>query len=572
MIRTRCCRLNTLALPVFIAGLLLLGFLLAPTSCQAQPAIAKKDPLTGYSDYASLQKQLHELAASKFVTVESLGKTLQDRDVSLITISSDPKTANEKPAIAIIGGVDAGHLLGTEIALHIAKHLVADSKHDETRDLLRNFTIYVIPRPSPDATEKCFALPRRRPQGNARKTDDDRDHTFGEDPPEDLNGDGVITMMRVADAAGEYIAHPKDPRVLIKADRLKGEAGQYHLYVEGVDNDHDDKWNEDAGDGVAFNRNFTFKYPYFKAHAGPHQVSENETRAVADFLFDRTNIAAVLSFTPEDNLMQTWKTGKNPTRIPVFVDGGDLKYVASLAKDYRELLAEKNAPGPAKGSGSFSRWAYFHYGRWSLAARGWWVPKQTPADDKKKSDDKRGADDLNALRWMDANNIDGFAAWQSIDHPDFPGKQVEVGGFKPFWRDNPPATEIEALAGKHVRFLGKLVESMPKIAIHETEVESLGAGVFRVHAKVINTGYLPTSSELGRRSRQTQRVQIALDMPEGAELIRGPVRIQLQPIAGSGGTQEHTWLLRVRDKRPRKTTIRAWAAPVGEHTVEIELK
>ena len=39
--------------------------------------------------------------------------------------------------------------------------------------------------------------PFREPAGNARKTDDDRDFEFGEDPPEDLNGDGWITQMRI---------------------------------------------------------------------------------------------------------------------------------------------------------------------------------------------------------------------------------------------------------------------------------------------------------------------------------------------------------------------------------------
>ena len=39
------------------------------------------------------------------------------------------------------------------------------------------------------------------------------------------------------------------------------------------------------------------------------------------------------------------------------------------AEQYRKLHGGKDAPGSPKGEGSFSEWAYFHYGRWSLAAR-----------------------------------------------------------------------------------------------------------------------------------------------------------------------------------------------------------
>ena len=44
---------------------------------------------------------------------------------------------------------------------------------------------------------------------------------------------------------------------------------------------------------MSFNQNFTFNYEEFGVNAGLHPVSEPETKAVADFLFDRFNIYAV---------------------------------------------------------------------------------------------------------------------------------------------------------------------------------------------------------------------------------------------------------------------------------------
>ena len=87
--------------------------------------------------------------------------------------------------------------------------------------------------------------------------------------------------MRVHDPTGKYMAHPQDPRILIEAEADKNEQGRFRILTEGIDNDKDGKFNEDGPGGVDFNRNFTFEYPYFQAGAGPSQVSETETRAVA---------------------------------------------------------------------------------------------------------------------------------------------------------------------------------------------------------------------------------------------------------------------------------------------------
>ena len=97
--------------------------------------------------------------------------------------------------------------------------------------------------------------------------------------------------------------------MLIKADPARGEVGRYRLITEGIDNDHDEAFNEDPPGGVSFNRNFTAHYPFFGVGAGPHQVSEIETRAVADFAFSHSNIALVFSFAPKTTCS---KPGRNP--------------------------------------------------------------------------------------------------------------------------------------------------------------------------------------------------------------------------------------------------------------------
>src|SRR5262249_38224961 len=154
---------------------------------------------------------------------------------------------------------------------------------------------------------------------------------------------------------------------------------------EGKDDDGDGHFNEDPGDGVNFNRNFAFKYPMFEAGAGPYPNSEHESQAIADFAFDHPNIGLVFTFTPEDNLMQPWKPAQGDQgKIKTQLLGADAPYYNFLAEAYQKTHGGKDAPGSPAGAGSFSEWAYYQYGRWSLAARAWWPPKVAAEDESKK--------------------------------------------------------------------------------------------------------------------------------------------------------------------------------------------
>jgi hypothetical protein len=541
-------------------------------SAHANPA------LEGYANHAEFTAQIQKIDQSEFVAARSLGKSIGGRDVWLLTIGAG--NADTKPALVVIGNVHGPHLAGAELAMRVARRLADQAATDEaTQRVLEGCTIYVIPRPSPDACEKCFAAPLHERPGNDRKTDDDRDFEFAEDPPDDLNGDGWITMMRVEDTAGDWLPHPDEPRVMVEADRKKNEAGRFRVLVEGEDDDGDQSWNEDGGDGVALNRNFTFRYDPSATSAGANAVSEPEHRALADFLHDRPNIAAVFCFSPEDNLFHPWKPNQQAegARIKTTVLSADSPHLEYLAGEYRKLHGGSDAPETAASRGSFSQWAYFHYGRWSLAAAGWWVPKVDPpqpgeVEGNKPADDKRGAAERNALRWLDRDNIDGFVAWTPVEHPDFPGKKVEVGGFKPFYRTNPPAKELDGLAEKHLAFVTSLPARLPKLAIIDAKAESLGGGAVRLTATVLNQGYLPTMPDMGRINGEAYPAWVELSLPKEATLLQGHARTRLPRLEGLGGKTERTWLVRFAGEHPKSIELKAFAPVVGGATEVIEVR
>lgn len=280
--------------------LVVLGLALA-----AGPAAAQDAPK--YHDQAALTAALKVLAAgpNTVARLASIGKSRGGRDIWALEIAGPGGVAPDKrPALLVAAGFEGDHLVGTEIALAVAEFLAKSAASDAAvKDRLSGSTIYVIPRVNPDGAEGFFAPLKTGRRTNASPRDDDNDGRVDEDGPEDLNGDGLITVMRVKTPGGDYMIDPDEPRLMKRADPKKGESGAYRLFTEGTDSDGDGFVNEDPPGGVDINRNFAHEYPYNKAEAGPHMVSEAESRALMEWVLAHRNIAAILTFGESDNLI-----------------------------------------------------------------------------------------------------------------------------------------------------------------------------------------------------------------------------------------------------------------------------
>src|SRR5688572_30643044 len=215
---------------------------------------AAEAPSPDYLDAKKLAAQLKDLtkANKKIVRAESAAKTPGKRDVWRIELGAgSDEDRQRRPAVLVVAGAEGNDLVGTVSVVAWAESLVKAYESDEKiKQLLNSTTIYVWPRLNPDGIEHSFAKPRAETSVSDQPHDDDRDGLVDEDGPEDLNGDGLITSMRVADPDGEFILDPVEPRLLLKADRLKGERGAWRILSEGRDSDADTGWNEDGLGGV----------------------------------------------------------------------------------------------------------------------------------------------------------------------------------------------------------------------------------------------------------------------------------------------------------------------------------
>jgi hypothetical protein len=532
----------------------------------------------GYLEISNVEKRIDQLTKQYpgLCTKVVLSKSFSGIPIHVLKIGKGDE--NMKPGIVLVSGVDGNHLSGVWATFGILENILS-SKDEIWMRFLEENMLYVIPVINVDAYDQSFKKPISERRLNLRPTDQDKDGRTDEDPYEDLNKDGYITMFRVKDPSGKMVIDTTYNFLMQDWDKKVQTTERFHMYSEGIDNDRDGKFNEDGIGGVDINSNFAFNYPTFAGDAGAHALSENESRVVADYLFDRFNIYAVFTFGLENTLSEPIKFDKQKTskRIitgPYEEDGTVNELVSDM---FNKSGAIADAISMAPKAGSFSQWAYFHYGRLSYSSPIWLAPilKVAESEDaekdkkpKSKKEPNKDSYDHRYVKWADSMQIkDYFVPWKPFDHPDFPNETVEIGGFKPFMRHNPPTQFLDSSIIKHTEFLKTFVSSMPKLAFSQVKVESFGNQVYRITGKVVNTGLLPTHTVVGDKTRWVRKIRNRAILDKNQEVLINRQRT-FHDALKSGDSFEFSWLI----KGKGKVTLEVGSPMTGLITHSVELK
>ncbi|RMH13207.1 MAG: hypothetical protein D6695_04705, partial [Planctomycetota bacterium] len=531
----------------------------------------------------------------------------------------------------------------------------------DAAELLAERTIYVIPELNPDGAgwlNGHLAGARVELGRTVSPFDADRDRRIGEDPPNDINGDGLITQMRVRNPPVQYglvadlVIDDDDERLLRPAKPEKGERGEWALLTEGLDDDGDGAFNEDGsggpGSGVDLDRNFPAHWPEFEEGAGLIQLSEPENLSLVRWMLDHRNIVGVLVFGPGDSLINKPPTGQydETGRMPKGIEKTDKEYFDHVAETYAECVSLESAPQPGY-EGSLLAWAYADYGAWAFQSAVWSRPKvekeaeenaaapEAPSPEPAEPQAPSRADEMQALidqgvpeaiatfltasleerqaiasefenaseeeraemmamvrdlppdvqarvmaavqetaggveanassaspdpappagkrgqsssddgKWLSYSdsqrNGEGFVEWTPVEHPQL--GTVEVGGFVPGFRLNPPPEQVDALAEAEAAFVVKLLGMLPSVELAEPRVESLSDNVWRVSIELFNPGYLPTSSAVGLKIRQPIAVEIEIDIDR---VLSGDRVTVIDRLLGSSEPTRISWLIRAQ--------------------------
>ena len=389
--------------------------ILPPVSAHAAPAWPDGKELTG---------RLLDLARLDRATVREIGRSAGGQKLRLLDIAPAAPREGGDPAILVLANLEGDLPLCSLAAVELAAEVLAAPDHAPAGAV----RWYVAPVASPDGLDRWFARPRAPGGRNDTPVDDDADGLAGEDPPDDLDGDGLITWMLVDDPAGGWALD--DEGLPVRADPARGVPGRWRRETEGHDDDGDGRFNEDAPGGVLVARNFPHAFEHW-GEAGRWPGDQPETRAILEFAFAHPEIALVLVLGETSNLWTVpepqpepdpqrpvrpgWRlaralgleprgeyalesvlataaevqgrTGLTPEAVKARLHlepvtrplPADLAWWRALADVYRAYLADhgldapRAAPGPPPPGGA-APWAYFQYGVPAVAIDLWSLP------------------------------------------------------------------------------------------------------------------------------------------------------------------------------------------------------
>jgi hypothetical protein len=551
--------------------------------------------------------------------VETIAASGLGTPIRLVRFGQPPASkASDRPLLLVVAGADAGHAVGVEVALGVAESLAA---HPPA--WLSTLDVAIVPCLNPDGFAK-HGSPLIHAGRRPLPTDADKDGRQDEDGGDDLDGDGMVLTMRVrtpSPATGltaTLCDDPEWPGLMRAPEVSKGEVATWAVLVEGRDDDGDGRFNEDgrggaAGGGIDLDRQWPASWPEFEDGAGRRPLQTPETRGLAAWCLAHERLVGVLVFGRHDTLVSIPEPGKMDVsgRVPQGIADADKWIWELVGGRFKEVTGINESPA-ADLRGSMLLWASSHLGVISMGTPAWVRPDlvkperrgeakkpspsaaEPPADTAASEGHAAGketeakpaeakpaeakapeaktpeakTDEAKWLRYFAERSADGgsagFVAWKPFMHPQL--GPVEIGGFVPGARMNPPASEWPRLVSQQTAFMGEFASLLPRIT-QRAWATRLAAGVWRIDARVTNEGRLPTRTATGAKARWRPPTLVTLET-EVSTLVAGG-RTQRAETIAAGGVFDASWTVRAADGGSVKVKVSdpTW----GERVIEVSL-
>ncbi|MDP6116919.1 MAG: M14 family metallopeptidase [Planctomycetota bacterium] len=526
-----------------------------------------------HEEFADFLKKL-PAARPDLCQLSSLGKSREDRDVSLLTITDfSTGAAEDKPAYLIQGNIHAGELAGTHAALYTAQQLLADAPKS---DLLKRVAFYMVPRLNPDGAHYCAAT-----FGKLRSRTDRSEREPNTLYQEDVNGDGVLLSMRQRHPDGQFVKDPKDSRLMIRR-RSKSKGPFYRVFPEGVIHVWDGTDNlKIEGRSFDWNRNWSYDWrpEPEQGGAGDFPFSEPEMHALGEFIHSRPNIYGVLGYhTGPAAVLRPPSTGSLSD-----LDAGDDRMMDDIAR-----IGEKHTGFPivpvvkyrnkrdrdCNLRGHFHNFGYHHLGLfvfefelgqiWDSAGISTDIRFATETEEEQEQHLRK------VMKWWDRQKRREplFEPWKRFKHPQL--GQVEVGGFIFPHQINPTLKALSKISRDTYKFTLEHAEMHPQVVLEEVAAEKVGDDVWRIRARVANRGELPTHvTNKGRGLRRLRPVKVEFRPAEGVELLSNIGHKSVGHLGGVTGSRDLEWFVGAGGKVKALCEIRVLGGTGGNCVVEV---
>ena len=198
-----------------------------PSTCARQPPAHA--PLRHLLQARRADRLLFDYAEAfpTLVAIRSIGKSHEGRDIWVATVTNlATGAADDKPAFWADGNIHAAELTASAPRCLYYLHQLrrpATAATPRSPHLLDTRAVYLCPRLNPDGAELALADRPRHIRSSTRR------YPFDEEPVdgltvEDIDGDGRILFMRIADPHGDVEeVRRSDPRLMVA--REPGEFG-----------------------------------------------------------------------------------------------------------------------------------------------------------------------------------------------------------------------------------------------------------------------------------------------------------------------------------------------------------
>ena len=486
----------------------------------------------------------------EYCELSSLGKTAKGREIWMISIT-DRMTGDfaDKPGFAVTGNIHAGEVTGNCCAMYFLDYLFTNRREKEVADLLSRYTVYCVPRISPDGSELYLTTP-------AMLRSVDVMYPY-EQPmpglqPQDLDGDGVIRQMRIKSPDGCFKISARDPRVMIKREPDETEGDFYNVYTEVVICEYDPSEEIKTAPalyGNDLNRNFPISWaPENRQRgAGSYALSNAESRAMAEFIESHPNLCTILNFHTMGG-EYLYPPGYKSGRDAFAEDMIRYRAIGAMATEettYPAWNVRDDYMGDTPGEilGLFDDFNHFAMGLVNFTCECWDLDERAGtkhvSPNREKTDEEKEEIVYRRLKWIDEENGgEGFLPWTEFSHPQL--GRVEIGGFdqKSVIQNAPPRFLLQE-AEKHTRFLLREMKCLPRLAFKDTKVTRLDERNCRVEMTVVNRAYLPTyvtreAIAIGRAKPLTAELS-------GAKVVSGKQKEEIGHLNGFWGKAAYGW-------------------------------
>lgn len=503
-----------------------------------------------YYKYDELEKNLKYFSDKypELCDLESICVTEENRNVYAMTITNKKTgAALDKPAFHIDGNTHAGEVTGSMAAMHAIDVLLTGYGEDKViTKILDRMTIYVVPRISPDGAETYLTTPY-----SIRSVNRVHNPENGGIRSEDLDGDGVIRMMRIPTPYGAWKKDKDDSSIMAKRDPGDADGDFYDIYVEGNFEafDGDENLKEKKEDwSLDFNRNYP--YGWFpenrQAGAGKYPLSNPETKAMADWVIEHPNIGGVSTNHTSGGII-LYPPGTRPSTAVSEKDINQFIEIANMGKEelgYEPLnIYDSFIADPANyDSGAFDDWCYQSQGIVAYTVELWDLAKRVGVPLVWNARNKESAQDelkrfVACMKWVKENAPEYYEDWKPFHHETF--GDIEIGGFNfKFSQQNPPESFLNGVLEQMTRFMIRFAQSMPRLTIDTLTSEKVSDDIYKVTAIVGNLGYLPTNlTEEAKKLNISKEVEVTIS---GGKVISGLENTKIGNLEGYGSTSTGT--------------------------------